>query len=219
MKLSGEFVFDGKQNEVWELLRDPDELAKAMPGTQRLEKVSENEYTGKMNIRIGPVSGVFSGKLTISDEAPPDSFTMQVDGRGAPGFVKGTGAIQLTAQDGDKTLMQYTGDMQIGGRLASVGQRLIDSVSKSMVKQGLESLNMALQAKHAPPIPTFGAEPSTKQAPVYTPPTETEFALGVMKDLLADVFSPENKQAWNIIAAALVSFAVGFWVGSKRRDG
>ncbi len=217
MKLSGKFVFDGNQNDVWELLRDPDALAKALPGTQSLEKVSENEYTGKMHVRVGPVSGVFAGKLTISDEAPPESYTLQVDGRGAPGFVKGTGSIQLTAQDNSKTLMQYTGDVQIGGRLASVGQRLIDSVSKSMVRQGLETLNMALQAKHAPPIPT--SEAAAEQPPAFTPPTEMEFALGVAKDMLADVFSPENKRVWELIAAALVSFALGFWFGSKRRDG
>ncbi len=216
MKLSGEFVFDGNQNEVWELLRDPDELAKALPGTQSLEKVSENEYTGKMHVRVGPVSGIFAGKLTISDEVPPDSYTMQVDGRGAPGFVKGTGSIQLTPQDDGKTRMQYIGDIQIGGRLASVGQRLIDSVSKSMVRQGLETLNMALKAKHAPPTTTAAA--TEQQAPAFTPPSEMEFALGVAKDVLADILSPENKRVWELIAAALISFVLGFWFGSKRRD-
>jgi len=221
MKLSGEFVFDGNQDEVWELLRDPDALAKALPGTQSLEKVSENEYTGKMHVRVGPVSGLFAGKLTISDEVPPESYTMQVDGRGAPGFVKGTGSIQLTAQDNSKTLMQYTGDVQVGGRIAGVGQRLIDSVSKSMVRQGLETLNMALQAKHAPApaTPQAGATPSAEPAAAFTPPTEMEFAMGVVKDLLADVLSPENKRVWELLATALISFMVGFWFGSRRREG
>ncbi len=215
MKLSGEFVFDGNQNEVWELLRDPDALAKALPGTQSLEQVSESEYTGKMHVRVGPVSGVFAGKLTISDEVPPDSYTLQVDGRGAPGFVKGTGSIQLTAQGDSKTLLQYTGDIQIGGRLASVGQRLIDSVSKSMVRQGLETLNMALKAKHAPPTPTSKAV--TEQPPTFTPPSEMDFALGVAKDVLADVLSPENKRVWELIAAALISFALGYLLGKSSR--
>ena len=217
MKLSGEFIFDGNQNEVWELLRDPDALAKALPGTQSLEKTGENEYTGKMHVRVGPVSGVFAGKLTISDEVPPESYTMQVDGRGAPGFVKGTGSIKLTAQDGGKTLMQYTGDIQVGGRIAGVGQRLIDSVSKSMVRQGLETLNMALKAKHAPPPPTPQA--AAEQQPAFTPPSEMEFALGVAKDMLTDVLSPENKRVWELIAAVLVSFALGYLFGSKRRVG
>ena len=221
MKLSGEFVFDGNQDEVWELLRDPDALAKALPGTQSLEKVSENEYTGKMHVRVGPVSGLFAGKLTISDEVPPESYTMQVDGRGAPGFVKGTGSIQLTAQDNSKTLMQYTGDVQVGGRIAGVGQRLIDSVSKSMVRQGLETLNMALQAKHTPAsaTPQAGATPSAEPATAFTPPTEMEFAMGVVKDLLADVLSPENKRVWKLLVTALISFMVGFWFGSRRREG
>ncbi|UCF27238.1 MAG: carbon monoxide dehydrogenase subunit G, partial [Chloroflexota bacterium] len=147
MKIEGEYTFDGPREAVWEIMRDPEVLASALPGTQSLDQVSENEYQGEMQVRIGPVAGLFSGNVAISDEVPPESLTMTVEGRGKPGFVKGTGAVQLIAQESDKTLMQYEGDLQVGGRLASVGQRMMDSVSKSLLKQGLDSINNALLAR------------------------------------------------------------------------
>ena len=81
MKLEGEYIFDGPREEVWEIIRDPEVLATALPGTQSLEQVSENEYAGKMHVRIGPVSGVFTGRIIVSDEVPPESCTLTVDGR------------------------------------------------------------------------------------------------------------------------------------------
>ena len=147
MKLQGEYVFDGPRDEVWELVRDPEVLATALPGTQSMNKVSDTEYEGKMHIRIGPVGGVFSGRLVVSNQVPPESYTLSVDGRGAPGFGKGTGDVQLIDQGDGTTLMKYEGGFQVGGKLVSVGQRLIDSVSKRMLRQGLDTLNKALQER------------------------------------------------------------------------
>jgi carbon monoxide dehydrogenase subunit G len=129
VKIDGEYVFDGPREAVWEIVRDPDVLASALPGTQSLEQISENEYQGEMQVRIGPVGGLFTGKVVISEEVPPESLTMTVEGKGKPGFVKGTGNVQLASQESGKTLMQYQGDMEVGGRLASVGQRMMDSAS------------------------------------------------------------------------------------------
>lgn len=144
MKLEGEYPFDGPQERVWEILRDPDTLAKALPGTKRLELVGENEYEGEMQVRIGPVAGTFGGKLTVSNEVAPQSLTLTVEGKGKVGFLKGSGDVELTDLGDEKTLMKYSGEVQIGGRVASVGQRLFDTVSKSMIKQGLEKLNESL---------------------------------------------------------------------------
>ncbi len=144
MKLEGEYTFDGPQERVWEILRDPDTLAKALPGTKRLDLVGENEYEGEMQVRIGPVAGTFGGKLTVSNEVPPQSLTLSVEGKGKVGFLKGSGDVELSDLGDNKTLMKYSGEVQIGGRVASVGQRLFDTVSKSMIKQGLEQLNESL---------------------------------------------------------------------------
>ena len=193
MKIEGEYMFDGTREQVWDVVRDPEVLATALPGTQSLEQVSENEYQGEMHVRIGPVAGLFSGLLVISDEVPPESLTMTVEGKGKPGFVKGTGSVQLISQEANKTLMQYQGDMQIGGRLASVGQRMMDSVSKSLLKQGLDSLNQALIARQT--------SQTTGEQVEYKPPSESEFAASVAKDMAGEVFS-SRRVIW--IAGAIL---------------
>ena len=193
MKLDGEYVFNGPREEVWKLVRDPDVLASALPGTQSLEKVSENEYEGDINIRMGPVAGVFSGRLVVSNEQPPESCTLAVEGQGKPGFIKGTGNVNLTDQGDSTTLMKYDGDLQIGGRLASVGQRMIDTASKSMIKQGLGTLNEALEARVA------AKEEGTVVE--HTAPTESEFAAAVAKDMAGEVLTP-SRLIW--IAAAII---------------
>jgi carbon monoxide dehydrogenase subunit G len=208
MKLAGEFVFDGSREEVWELVRDPEVLSTALPGAQSLNKISESEYEGMMNVRVGPVSGVFSGRVVVSDEVPPESYTLSVEGRGGPGFAKGTGHVQLIDQGDDTTLMKYEGDVQIGGKLASVGQRMLDTVSKSMTRQGLETLNKALQARK-----TAEAEGRDVE---YTPPSEAEFAVAVAKDLAGEIFSPEYRTVWVVVAVAILSMAVGYLLGRRK---
>lgn len=206
MKLEGEYLFDGTREEVWQIVRDPEVLVTALPGTQSLQQVGENEWAGEMFIRIGPVSGVFTGKLVVSDEVPPESYTLSVDGRGAPGFGSGTGHVLLVEQDDGKTLMKYDGDMQVGGRLAAVGQRLIDTASRSMIAQGLESLNRALQARHEAAVKGVEVE--------YTPPTEAEFAAAVAKDMAREMM-PEARNIALVVVAAVVAFVVGFLLGRR----
>ena len=146
MKIEGEYTFSAPRDAVWDIFRDPEILSMALPGTQKFDQISENEFEGKMQVRIGPVSGIFSGKLTVSNEVPPESCTLTVEGTGKIGFLKGTGDVDLFEDSEGKTLMKYKGEVQIGGRVASVGQRLFDTVSKSMIKQGLDKLNEILLA-------------------------------------------------------------------------
>ena len=199
MKIEGEYTFDGFREAVWEILRDPNVLATALPGTQSLDQISDNEYQGEMNVRIGPVAGLFSGQVVISDEVPPKSLTMTVEGKGKPGFVKGSGSVQLISQEENKTLMQYEGDMQVGGRLASVGQRMMDSVSKSLMKQGLDTLNRAVVARE-------GAKSSGEEVQ-YQAPTETEFAASVAKDMAGQVFTP-SRLIWIAVAILMLIIVV-----------
>jgi hypothetical protein len=145
MKLEGEYNFDGSRDEVWNILRDPDMLILALPGTKSLKQVSEYEYEGELQIHIGPIMGTFSGKLSISNEIPPESLTLTVEGKGKIGFAKGSGDVKLIKKSENTTLIQYIGEIQIGGRVASVGQRLFDTVSKTMINQGLDKLNKVLQ--------------------------------------------------------------------------
>lgn len=199
MNLEGEYTFDGPRDEVWELLQDPEVLAMALPGTQSLEQVGENEYEGVMNVRIGAVAGVFSGRVLIEDEQPPESLTMKVEGEGKPGFVKGVGQVTLLEQGDNTTLMKYSGELQIGGRLASVGQRLLDTTSKSMLRQGLGELNKALQARVAAKAEGEEVE--------YEPSSEGEFAVAVAKDMAGEVFS-SSRVIWIIVAVIILIIVV-----------
>jgi carbon monoxide dehydrogenase subunit G len=175
MRIEGEYTFGGPREDVWEMVRDPEVLATCLPGTQSLKLVGNNEYEGEMQVHIGPIAGVFSGRLVVSDEVPPESCTLAVEGKGKPGFVNGTGKVRLSEHGDNQTLMTYEGEVQIGGRLAGVGQRMIDTVSKSMIRQGLEVLDAAIKARVA-------AKGDSK-ALAYMPPTETEFAAAVVKDM------------------------------------
>lgn len=194
MRLEGEYVFDGPREQVWELVRDPEVLVTALPGAQSMDQIGENEYEGEMNVRIGPVAGVFSGRLVVSDEVPPESCTLTVEGKGKPGFAKGTGHVQLIDRGDGTTLVRYEGEVQIGGRLAGVGQRLIDTASKSMTRQGLDALNKALQARVS--------AKSENRAVEYAPPSETEFAAAVAKDMAGEMLS--SRMMWVAIAAIIV---------------
>ena len=188
MKLEGTYPFNAPRDIVWPLLQDPEILASIMPGCEKLEKVSENEFEGILKIKVGPVQGTFNGKVTITDVNEPQSYNIIIDGKGAPGFVKGQGGVNLVEEDG-QTVLKYEGDAQVGGRLASVGQRLLDTSARAIVRQGLEGLDQQVQARLAPP--TNGTTPQAITPP--PPPSQIEFASGVAKNIVEDILAEENR--------------------------
>jgi carbon monoxide dehydrogenase subunit G len=134
-----------------------------MPGGQGFEQVAENQFAGVLHVKVGPVQGTFQAQIKLSDVKPPESYRIEVDGRGAPGFVKATGDIRLEPR-GSQTYMEYVGQAHIGGRIASVGQRLLDATARSIIRQGLDGLNEYLKAQvalqaHQPAQPA-GATPT-----------------------------------------------------------
>ena len=211
MKLDGEFRFDAPREEVWQSLLDPEVLAQVMPGCEKLELVGENAYEGTLKIKVGPVQGKFQGKVRLMDLDAPNGYKMEVDGRGAPGFVKADAEVLLADAEGGGTVMTYLSEARVGGKIASVGQRLLDSSAKAIVKQSLEGLNQILQTPAEEPEPekpepaaesTASAEssaaPEAKSAPeapkpkpkprsTYRPPTQAQFAANVAKDVIDDL--------------------------------
>jgi uncharacterized protein len=148
MNLNGTFTFNGPRAKVWDLLQDPVVLAKALPGTERLELTREDHYQGVMKVNVGPMTAArFDVNVALSEKVPPHRMTLHIDGKGAVGFTRGQATVVLEERDGDQTEMTYTSDVQIGGRIASVGQRLIESVSKMMMRQALEALERELAAR------------------------------------------------------------------------
>ncbi len=121
------------------MMQDPEVLARAIPGCEGLEKIGDDEYKMKMKMAMASVSGSFEGKVKITDQNPPNSFRLMVEGAGKIGFVKGDGLLTLTAKDAG-TEVAYEGEAQVGGTIAAVGQRLIDMVSKQMIKKFFDKL-------------------------------------------------------------------------------
>jgi carbon monoxide dehydrogenase subunit G len=197
MNLEGEHIFKGPRQAVYMMFRDPEVLATALPGTQSLNKIDDQNYEGTMNVRIGPVSGSFAGKLMVSDEVAPEKCTLTVDGRGAPGFARGVGHVVFVDQGDGTTLLQYSGEVNIGGTLASVGQRMIDSVSKSMIRQAFDTLDKALEARLV--------AQETGAAVDFKAPSEAQFAKGVAKDWFGGLTKvAEVRMLFYVIPVAIV---------------
>lgn len=139
MKISGSYTIDAPREQVWEALNDMDVLARIVPGCERLEQVGDNEFEGTVKIGIQSIKGTYNGKIRLEDIQPPHHYKLVASGRSASGVVDGSGLVDLEEQDG-KTLLKYNGDAQIGGTLASVGQRLIEGASRQLINQSLKAL-------------------------------------------------------------------------------
>jgi carbon monoxide dehydrogenase subunit G len=182
MKLDGEFVFDAAVQDVWDALFDPQVLAAVLPGCEKLELV-DGAYVGDIKVKIGPIQGKFTGKVDLLDKVEPTSYRMVIDGRGPQGFVNATATIELAAA-GEGTQIRYTSEAQIGGKIASVGQRLVETSAKAIVKQSLEGLDgniklrVAAHKAHAEKVAAetlATPEPPAAPAPVVaTPETPAE---------------------------------------------
>lgn len=211
MKLEGSYTFEAPRDVVWQALLDPEVLAKVMPGCEKLEQVGDNEYEGMIKIKVGPVQGKFQGKVILKDIKEPNSYSMIVDGKGAPGFMKGEGQVKLEEKNG-ATIMHYAGQAQVGGKIASVGQRLLDSSAKALTKQSLDGLDRQIQTRVQPDPPETkklgkkaSSAPAQPAAPVEAP-SEMEFALGVAKNMLDDLLPPERRPL--LLGAALGALAI-----------
>jgi uncharacterized protein len=129
---------------VYDLLLDPVVLAACMPGCQELIKVDDGVYKMKMRVALAAVTGDFSGTVKISDAVRPAAFRMAIEGAGRIGHMKGDGTVTLAVAAPDSTTVAYEGDVQVGGTMAAIGQRLIDTTSKMLIRTFFS--NLARQA-------------------------------------------------------------------------
>jgi carbon monoxide dehydrogenase subunit G len=150
MIVEGTHTFRGPRETVWDLLQDPDVLGKAMPGAQKLTRTSEDHFEGVMKVSVGPMSAaVFQVTVDLVDKVVPERFTMQIDSKGTLGFARGTAHVMLAEAALNQTTMTYWSEMQIGGRIAGVGQRIIDKAARMMTEKGLDALQRELDARLA----------------------------------------------------------------------
>ena len=141
MKLNGENIIQASRIQVWDALNDPGVLKETIPGAQSVDQSSDDEFKAVVEIKIGPVKAKFTGKINLSDVNPPNGYKIIGQGQGgAAGFAKGSAVVSLTELDPETTKLVYEVDAQVGGKLAQVGQRLIQSASKSLADQFFNNL-------------------------------------------------------------------------------
>lgn len=139
MKLDGSHTIDAPRDQVWNLIIDPEVLKRCVPGCEALETAGDNSYRMTLKAGVGSIKGSFQGTIKLEEMRAPEHYRMMVDGKGSAGFVKGSGALDLSEADG-QTKIVYSGDVSVGGTIASVGQRMIQSSAKLMAAQFFTAL-------------------------------------------------------------------------------
>ena len=135
MTMTGEVQLPASREVVWEKLNDPAVLKACIPGCEELEKSGDNQFQAVAKMKVGPVSARVKGRVTLSDFDPPTSYKISGEGEGGvAGFAKGGATVALAEKDGG-TLLSYNVEAQIGGKLAQLGQRLINGAAKKLADE------------------------------------------------------------------------------------
>ena len=146
MKLEGSYKVAAPCDVVWNNLLNPDVLARAIPGCEKLEPNPDGSYNAELKMGIAMVRGTYRGRVEILDQVPPQHFRMKVEGQGSGGFLKGEGTLTLTGSGGE-TVISYTGEAQVGGLFASVGQRMILAAARQIVEQFFQAFAKQVPAQ------------------------------------------------------------------------
>ena len=167
MKMTDEIRIDAPRETVFAALNDPDVLRRAIPGCQELDMVSDTEMTATVQAKVGPVKAKFKGAVTLSDIVAPESYTISGEGKGgAAGFAKGGARVTLS-DDGGATLLRYEADAEVGGKLAQIGNRLIEGTSKKLAGEFFTAFSELVTADAA-------EEPAPQSAPTTANPAPSD---------------------------------------------
>jgi carbon monoxide dehydrogenase subunit G len=140
MDMSGEYRIEASIDQVWAAIQNPDILKAAIPGCEELDKTSDTEMSAKVSLKIGPVKAKFAGEVELQDMIEPTSLKIQGEGKGGiAGFAKGGADVQLAA-NGDETILTYTAKAQVGGKIAQLGSRLIQSTAAKLADKFFANL-------------------------------------------------------------------------------
>ncbi len=207
MKIEGQHTFDAPREAVWNAVMDPEVIARTIPGCDNLEQVGDAEFKGAMKIKVGPVQGDFQGHVTLYDLNPYESYRLKLKGQGPSGFVDGDGLLTLTEDEG-KTVLAYDIDAKVGGRIASVGQRLVESSAKVVSRQALEGLEGQIQSTLIDQGDSGHGGDGGGKAAAVTPPSQGEFAQAFAKGLIAELIPPEKWPLMIVLAVVVLTAIV-----------
>jgi uncharacterized protein len=144
MLVEGSNVIQAPRTRVWALLQDPDVLARCVPGVQEMTPDGPDSYTALLNVAVGPVKGKFKAKVKLSNQVPPESMTLQVEAKAPTGMVNAVGVLTLVDQ-GEATLVNWSGEPKLMGMIASLAGRLIGGISKQQADLFFANLEQEAQ--------------------------------------------------------------------------
>ena len=177
MKLSGEAVLTAAVADVYAALNDPAVLVRTIPGCQRLEMVGPDSYRATVLAGVASIKGTFDGEVRLSDQAPPNSFTLHASGAGAPGTVTAVARVSLEPAEPVGTLLRYDADATIGGVIGGVGQRMLAGVARKTAGEFFAAVDRTLGAPLAPLAPA--APPAEVPVGAQEAPARSSAAAGV----------------------------------------
>lgn len=196
MKVEGEYPLPAPRDAVWRAVLDPEILARTLPGCERLERVDETAFRGALRVQVGPVSGRFEGLLELSELRSLEGYHMKLGGQGPAGFITAEGDLRLEER-GESTILRYRIEAQVGGRIAGVGQRVLESSAKVIIRQGLEGLDRELRALAAAPAGVSGS-PTVAAGHAAVAPAAARLAGEVLAELV-----PPARRRRLLVAAGL----------------
>lgn len=232
MDMTGQHTIPAPRQTVWEALNDPDVLKQCIPGCEEIERTGDNGFTAKVSVKVGPVKAKFGGAVTLSDIDPPNGYTISGEGKGgAAGFAKGGAKVALAeAEGGAATVLSYEVNAAVGGKLAQIGARLIDSTAKKYANDFFETFSeiAASRAGNAAPAGGVAASAGAAAAPAAAPVAAhhphaegtTVAASNPLKEEMKRLGIPEenvyNGLHWSVVVSwgALVAGVVLFLVSS-----
>ncbi|MCO6417692.1 carbon monoxide dehydrogenase subunit G [Siccirubricoccus sp. KC 17139] len=197
MEMTGERRIPAPRQQVWEALNDPEALRAAIPGCESVERTAEDQFQARVAVKLGPMAAKFGGKVKLENINPPESYTITGEGNGgAMGFAKGGADVALEELSASETLLKYQVKAQVGGKMAQLGARLIDSTAKQMADQFFDRF-----AANLTPVPTTAeAMGATTAAPARADVGVTETPRSAPEDAanaagMAATRSPANAAA------------------------
>ena len=215
MKISGTATINATQAQVWAALNDIDVLARVVPGCEKLEQIAENQFEGVVKLGMAGIKGVYSGKIRLEDVDAPRYYKLVAAGKGSNGVVDAVGTVELETLPDGKTLLKYGGDAQIGGMLASIGQRLIEGAAKQLIGQAIKALEaqIAQRIAVAPEAPVAAEAATAADAPAVAdaPATPDAPAAPASEPVRRSVVLSESEQ---LKPETLVAGMVGEWLNS-----
>ena len=202
MDMTGEYTIPAPKQAVWDALNDPEVLRQSIPGCDEVIRTSDTGFSAKVTAKVGPVKAKFGGEVTLSDIDAPNGYTISGEGKGgAAGFAKGGAKVRLSDAEGGGTVLSYEVNAQVGGKLAQIGSRLIDSTAKKMAGQFFEKFGEIVEA---------GAEGKADAGEVTETSTQSstqhgDSTMSADKHVEENVYPGTHWSVWVIGAVALIA--------------